>query len=60
MTQQEMITELRNQLLSDKYLYSALVASIASAIYDNGTVCGISDHHNLAAAIANQIIGKEE
>lgn len=44
----------------DKVLYGAFVASIESAIYDDGTVCDISDQHRLALTVANRIIGKEE
>lgn len=60
MKQQELINKLRNELLSDKELYNAFVASIESAIYENGVVCDISDQHELALEIADRIIGREE
>lgn len=48
---------IRHSFSSDKVLYDAFVASIESAIYDDGTVCDISDQHELALEIANRIIG---
>lgn len=58
MTQQELITELRNRILSDEELYNALVASIESAIKEippDGTWL-----HDAAVAVADRIIGREE
>lgn len=47
----------RDNLIEDENLYNALVASIESAIYDDRTVCDLSDQHNLAVEIADRIIG---
>lgn len=57
MTQQELIIELRNQLLSDKELYNALVASIESAIKE---LPPRIDRECAARRIADRIIGREE
>ncbi|EOS48273.1 hypothetical protein C810_01359 [Lachnospiraceae bacterium A2] len=51
---------IRHSLLTDKVLYDALVASIESAIYENGVVRDISDQHELALEIADRIIEREE
>lgn len=45
---------------ADSDFRNAFVASIESAIYDDGTICDISDQHNLAVEIANRIIGVEK
>lgn len=55
MTQQEIITELRNQFLSDKGLYNAFVSSIASALKEIPAGTGLYD---VAEAVADRIIGK--
>lgn len=57
MTQQELIIELRNQLLSDKELYNTLVASIESAIKE---LPPHIDRKCVAKRIADRIIGREE
>lgn len=57
MTQQELIAELRNQLLSDKELYNAFAASIASALKEIPAGTGLYD---VAEAVADRIIGREE
>lgn len=57
MTQQELITELRNQFLSDEELYNALVASIESAIKE---LLSHIDRECAARRIADRIIGREE
>lgn len=49
----------RDNIIEDKVLYDAFVASIESAIYENGVVCDVSDQHELALEIANRIIGVE-
>lgn len=41
----------------DNDFRNAFIASIESAIHDNGVVCDISDQHELALEIANRIIG---
>lgn len=56
----ELFRKMQSALIEDKILYDAFVASIESAIYDDGTVCDISDQHRLALTVANRIIGKEE
>lgn len=56
MTQKEIITELRNQLLHDKELYNSLVASISSALKEIPAGTGL---YNVAEAVADRIIGKE-
>lgn len=56
----ELFRKLQSALMEDKTLHDAFVASIESAIYDDGTVCDISDQHRLALTVANRIIGKEE
>lgn len=53
----ELFQKLQTTLTEDKDLYDAFVASIESAIYDDGTVCDILNQHNLAVEIANRIIG---
>lgn len=53
----ELFRKLQSALTEDKVLYGTFVASIESVIYDDGTVCDISDQHNLAVEIANRIIG---
>ena len=55
----ELFRKLQAALTEDKFLYNAFVASIESAIYENGVVCDISDQHELALEIANRIIGVE-
>lgn len=55
MTQQEMIAQLRNRLLSDKDLYNSLVASIASALKEIPAGTGLYD---MAEAVADRIIGR--
>lgn len=55
----ELFRKLQSALIEDKVLYNAFVASIESAIYENGVVCDISDQHELALEIANRIIGVE-
>lgn len=55
----ELFQKLQSALIEDKVLYDAFVASIESAIYENGVVCDISDQHELALEIANRIIGVE-
>lgn len=57
MTQQVLIAELRQQLLSDKELYSAFVASIESAIEE---LPPHIDRECAARRIADRIIGREE
>lgn len=57
MTKKEMITELRNQLSSDKELYNAFVASIESAIRELPTRI---DRECAARRIADRIIWSEE
>lgn len=42
---------------TDKNLYDAFVASIESAIYDDGTVYDLGDQRILAKKIADRIIG---
>lgn len=60
MDTKQLITELRQQLLTDKVLYDGLVASILSAINDiNKTPNGMTDDE-LAKHIADRIIGVEE
>lgn len=44
----------------DNDFRNAFIASIESAIHDNGVVCDISDQHELALEIANRIIGVEK
>lgn len=56
----ELFQNLQSALIEDKTLYDAFIASIESAIYDDGTVCDISDQHELALEIANRIIGVEK
>lgn len=56
----ELFQKLQSVLTGDKVLYDAFVASIESAIYDNGVACDISDWHELALKIANRIIGVEK
>lgn len=56
----ELFRKLQSALIEDKVLYGAFVASIESAIYENGVVCDISDQHELALEIADRIIGREE
>lgn len=56
MAQQELITELRNQFLSDKELYNAFVASIESAIRE---LPPRIDRECAARRIADRIIGRE-
>lgn len=53
----KLFRKLQSELIEDKFLYNAFVASIESAIHDNGVVCDISDQHELALEIANRIIG---
>lgn len=55
----ELFRKLQSALIEDKVLYDAFVASIESAIYENGVVCDVSDQHELALEIANRIIGVE-
>lgn len=43
----------------DNDFSNAFIASIESAIRDNGVVCDTSDQHELALEIANRIIGVE-
>lgn len=57
MTQQELINKLRNELLSDKELYNAFVASIESAIKE---LPPHIDRECAARRIADRIIGSEE
>lgn len=57
MTQQEIINKLRNELLSDKELYNAFVASIESALKEVPTHI---DRECAARRIADRIIGREE
>lgn len=57
MIQQELITKFRNQLLSDKELYNALVASIESAIRE---LPPRIDRESAARRMADRIIGREE
>lgn len=57
MTQQVLTAELRQQLLSDKELYSAFVASIESAIKEFPPHI---DKECAARRIADRIIGREE
>ncbi len=57
MTQQELINKLRNELLSDKELYNAFVASIESAIKE---LPPHIDRECAARRIADRIIGREE
>lgn len=56
----ELFRKMQSALMEDKILYGAFVASIESAIHDNGVACDISDQHELALEIANRIIGAEE
>lgn len=56
-TIEEAVKVLIHSFDTDKTLYDAFVASIESAIYDDGTVYDISDQHRLAAVIADRIIG---
>lgn len=51
---------IRHTYETDADFRNAFIASIESAIYDDGTVCDISDQHNLAVEIANRIIGVEK
>lgn len=55
----ELFRKLQSALIEDKFLYNAFVASIESAIYENGVVCDVSDQHELALEIANRIMGVE-
>lgn len=55
----ELFQKLQSVLIEDRVLYDAFVASIESAIYENGVVCDISDQHELALEIASRIIGVE-
>lgn len=57
MTQKELIMEFRNQLLSDKELYNAFVASIASALKDIPVGIGV---YAVAEVVTERIIGREE
>lgn len=57
MTQQELINKLRNELLSDKELYNAFVASIESAIKELPLHI---DRECAAKRIADRIIRGEE
>lgn len=57
MTQQGLVAELRNRLLSDKELYNALVASIESAIKELPPHIG---RECAARRIADRVIGREE
>lgn len=57
MTQQVLIAELRQQLLSDKELYSAFVANIESAIKE---LPPHIDRECAARRIADRINGREE
>lgn len=57
MTQQELINKLRNELLSDKELYNAFVASIESALKELPAGTGLYD---VAQMVADRIIGREE
>lgn len=57
MTQQELINKLRNELLSDKELYNAFVASIESALKEVPAGTGLYD---VAQMVADRIIGREE
>lgn len=56
----ELFRKLQAALMEDKVLYDAFVASIESAIYDDGTVYDISYQHKLAVVIADRIIGVEK
>lgn len=57
MTQQELINKLRNELLSDKELYNAFVASIESAIKE---LPARIDKECAARRIVDRIVGREE
>ncbi len=57
MTQQKLINKLRNELLSDKELYNAFVASIESAIKE---LPAHIDKECAARRMADRIIGREE
>ena len=57
MTQQELINKLRNELLSDKELYNAFVASIESALKELPAGTGL---YYVAQMVADRIIGREE
>lgn len=54
----ELFGQIRVEILADNNLYNALVASIYSAICDNGAVYNIQDQRDLAEFIAKRIIGK--
>lgn len=54
---QKIVSELRQDLLSDKELYNAFVASIASALKEIPAGTGVYD---VAEAVADRIIGREE
>lgn len=54
----ELFGQIRVEILADNNLYNALVASIYSAIYDNGAVYNIPDQRDLAEFIAKRITGK--
>lgn len=51
---------IRHTYKTDNDFRNAFIASIESAIYDDGTVRDISDQHNLSVKIANRIIGVEK
>lgn len=53
----ELFGQLRSEVLSDKYLYNALVASIESAIRELPTKI---DRECAARRIADRIVGREE
>lgn len=53
----KIVSELRQELLLDKDLYNALVASIASVLKEIPAGTGLYD---VAEAVADRIIGREE
>lgn len=52
----KIVSELRQELLSDKELYNALVASVASALKEVPTRTGLYD---VAQMVADRVIGTE-
>lgn len=52
----ELFSQLRVEILSDRYLYNALVASISSALKEIPDGTGLYD---AAKAVSNRIVGKE-
>lgn len=58
-TIQEATTVLRHNLLADKELYNAFVASIKSAFEDYGTEWDCAEVNDLSKEIADRIIGEK-